>query len=202
MENTSAVLKGFAQQLVERNFSTASDKEKAERVAALMSNPTYFEGMRRDLQRDVDRAGILCLSKVRDDILMWAHYAGGHKGLCFEFDGSDDRPFFGEAQAVVYDDYRPLPLDEDADKQMERVLLTKSPHWRYEREFRIFLPDRGRTAIDFPVESLTGIIFGCWMPEPVRSLVKDWATQGGCRVAFFEARPMAGKFGLDIVKVD
>lgn len=31
--------------------------------------------------------GVFCVSAKPDDILMWAHYADSHRGLCLEFDG-------------------------------------------------------------------------------------------------------------------
>jgi len=74
---------------------------------------------------------------------MWAHYADKHKGLCFEFDGSENCKFFGDAQQVQYEDYTPLVLPgDDSSKMMGRIILTKSKHWTYEREYRIFQPSR------------------------------------------------------------
>jgi len=75
-----------------------------------------LEGMRKDVQKEIDNAGITCFSKVRDDILMWAHYADKHKGLCFEFDGSDNCIFFGEAQPVKYEEFTLISLGEDSGK--------------------------------------------------------------------------------------
>jgi hypothetical protein len=201
LDTPSAILKRFVEELVERKFAPASEAQRAEMIAKLMSKQA-LDGMRKDLQKDVDGVGILSLSKVRDDILMWAHYADSHKGLCFEFDGSANCNFFGEAQPVIYGEYRPIPLDADSGKQMERMILTKSPHWSYEQEFRIVRPNEARTSIEFPVELLTGVIFGCRMPEGVRNIVKEWAHEGRCQVAFFEARPKAAEFGLDIIRVD
>ncbi len=43
---------------------------------------------------------------------------------------------------------------------------------------------------------------GCMMPDNVRKTVKQWAEEGNCRVAFFEARPKMAEFGLDIVRID
>jgi len=134
--------------------------------------------------------------------LMWAHYADKHRGLCFEFDGSDNCIFFGEAQPVEYEDYTPIPLGGDKRSQMTRVILTKSKHWFYEREYRIVRPGQAGSRLNYPIELLTGIIFGCKMPDKVRELVKQWAEQGRCRVAFFEARPKVSEFGLDIVRID
>jgi hypothetical protein len=132
-----------------------------------------LQGMRADIQKDVDQAGIACFSKVRDDILMWAHYADKHKGLCFEFDGSANRDFFGYAQPVEYGDFTPVPLG-DATKSMERVILTKSKHWTYEQEYRIFEPEKAGQKVEYPVELLTGIIFCCMMDESHR----QWSNSG------------------------
>jgi hypothetical protein len=87
-------------------------------------------------------------------------------------------------------------------RQMTRIILTKSKHWSYEREYRIVRPAKAGSRLDYPVELLTGIIFGCMMPGDVREQVKRWAKDGDCRVAFFEARPNAAELGLDIVRID
>jgi hypothetical protein len=55
--------------------------------------------------------------------------------------------------------------------------------------------------VEYPQELLTGVIFGCMMPDHLRRLVRQWAAEGNCRVAFFEARPKAGQFGLDIARI-
>jgi hypothetical protein len=194
-------LKRFTEEFVDRRFPNKSEPEKSHMIDRLMS-VNALEEIRRGLQDDVDRAGIVCFSKVRDDILMWAHYADKHKGLCLEFDGSSNCIFFGEAQPVEYEDYTPIPLHEDRERQMTRVILTKSNHWLYEKEYRIFRPETASQDLNYPVELLTGIIFGCMTPDKVRASVKQWVKEGNCRVAFFEARPKAAEFGLDIVRID
>lgn len=195
------ILKRFVEEFVDRRFSNASEVEKVEMMSKLMS-VNALEEIRQGLQDEVDKAGIVCFSKVRDDILMWAHYSDKHKGLCFEFDGSSNCRFFGEAQPVEYEDYTPIPLDEDKNRQMTRAILTKSKHWLYEKEYRIFRPGMASRKLDYPIELLTGIIFGCMTPDKVRESVKQWAKEGNCRVAFFEARPKMAEFGLDIVRID
>ena len=37
--------------------------------------------------------GIYCLSAVPDHILMWAHYADGHRGFCLQFLNNINDPF-------------------------------------------------------------------------------------------------------------
>jgi hypothetical protein len=194
-------LKRFAEEFVDRNFSDAAEVEKIGMKSKLMSVKA-LEDIRKMLQDEIDKAGIVCFSRVRDDMLMWAHYADKHRGLCFEFDGSANCRFFGEAQPVEYEDYTPIPLDKDKERQMTRVILTKSKHWVYEREYRIFQPEKSNSKLAYPGALLTGIIFGCMMPDNIRKLVKQWAEEGSCRVAFFEARPKMAEFGLDIVRID
>ena len=195
------IIKRFTEEFVDSKFKETTEVEKDNLISKLMSAKA-LEDIRKLLQDDVDKAGIVCFSRVRDDILMWAHYADKHKGICFEFDGSDNCLFFGEAQPVEYEDYTQIPLDEDKERQMTRVILTKSKHWFYEKEYRIFRPEKAGSKLDYPVELLTGIIFGCMMPDNARETVKQWAEEGNCRVAFFEARPKMAEFGLDIVRID
>jgi len=90
---------------------------------------------------------------------------------------------------------------EDLEKQMERVILTKSRHWTYEQEYRIIRPGQACRSLEYPKELLTGVIFGYMMPGHLRQMIKHWVAEEDCRVAFFEARPKAGEFGLDISRI-
>ena len=195
------IIKRAAKEFVARKFKDAPEVEKEKYISKLMSAKA-LEDIRNTLQDEVDKAGIVCFSRVRDDILMWAHYADKHKGICFEFDGSDNCQFFGEAQPVEYEDYTQIPLDKDSKRQMTRVILTKSKHWLYEKEYRIFRPEEAGNKLVYPVELLTGIIFGCMMPDKVRKTIKQWAEEGNCRVAYFEARTRVSEYALDIVRID
>ena len=201
LQTPGTILKRFAEEFVERNFPRAAETEKIAKISKLISVDS-LEGLRKDLQNDVDQAGIVCFCKVRDDILMWAHYAAKHEGLCLEFDGSANCRFFGEAQPVQYENYTTIPLEGDPEEQMTRVILTKSKHWSYEQEYRILRPGEAGRRLLYPGELLTGIIFGCMMPDNLRELVKQWAKEGDCRVAFFEAQPKPAEFGVDIIRID
>lgn len=82
--------------------------------------------------------GVLCLTELPKNILMWGHYASGHTGACIGFDAS--YPPFSSSRQVVYRADRPtLPaLEKDAlpANAAEHVFLRKSPHWSYEQEWR------------------------------------------------------------------
>lgn len=90
--------------------------------------------------------GILSVSEVPDNLLMWAHYTDSHRGLVLEFD--ERHPFFNRRRTqndefyflrkVIYSDNPPastlLTLDGDA------VFVTKASQWAYEREWRMLVP--------------------------------------------------------------
>ena len=143
----------------------------------------------------MDKAGILSLSERRDDILMWSHYANGHRGLCLGFAASDNDPFFARALPVVYSAAQPVfdPRDDDF-RASEKVVLTKSEHWSYEREWRI-TETRGKGPYVFPAEALTTVIFGCRATEADKKKVRNWIKDRGLNPSLFQAVEDNRNFG-------
>lgn len=122
-----------------------------------------------------ENIGVLCLSEVHNDILMWSHYADSHRGVCLEFDGYFD--VFANAQKVDYPPTRPRinPFRQNPIEMMEAALLTKAEHWKYEREWRIVQYTSGPGIKYFPPESLTGIILGAQISDIDTERVMGWA---------------------------
>jgi hypothetical protein len=89
-----------------------------------------------------DTIGILSLSEIEDNILMWSHYSADHTGFVIEFD--EKHPFFDQrkkssemrrhVKRVRYSDKRPrltifdpnLKNDEHIDKWIKDFLWVKS----------------------------------------------------------------------------
>lgn len=89
--------------------------------------------------------GVACLSESDNEILMWAHYAHSHKGICVEYDmlGMNEQLRFS-AIPVLYSNTRPCLEHIDINATAETAitflidnLMTKSPVWSYEKEWRI-----------------------------------------------------------------
>lgn len=101
-------------------------------------------------------------------------------------------------------DYTPsyprINIVSDLKEQTRKVLLTKALHWGYEREWRIFDPDKGKQTLIFPAEMLTGVIFGCDMPHESRQLIRGWAKYRATPIEFYEAAKKEKEFGLEIIK--
>lgn len=108
--------------------------------------------------------GIVSLTETHRNILMWAHYASSHSGVCigyktslFENNGKD--PYYGNInfapQRVKYDSKR-FDLEKYTNNkntpQMSSIMdsmTTKSNEWIYEKEHRLILPFKFADRVKF-----------------------------------------------------
>lgn len=150
------------------------------------------------------KIGIYCLSSVKDDILMWSHYAESHKGLCLEFDTTKEIVYFGQAFKVNYSNEYPsidvIKIGLGKDNEYRKVVLTKSKHWEYEHEWRIIKPQGfgGAGIHRFQAELLTGVILGALITAEDRDKVVDWVKNYPTKITLYEAKINRTKYQLDI----
>ena len=145
--------------------------------------------------------GVYCVAERCDDVLMWAHYADSHKGICLEFDGYSS--LMAEAQQVNYVKIRPSInpyLSDDHVVMMEKALLTKAEQWKYEAEWRLIRTE-GPGAVPFQPAHLTGIIIGTSAPTSLVEAAKGWCQQRDTATTLHRAVVDSKKFQLNIVPV-
>ena len=93
------------------------------------------------------KMGIACLSEAYDSLLMWAHYANDHRGMCVEYELLEFNRQLGFSPVpVVYSDERVSihtieTLERDIQGLFVESLTSKSPEWSYEKEWRIIRDD-------------------------------------------------------------
>ena len=137
-----------------------------------------------------ENVGILSLSEIPDNELMWAHYADSHTGLVLAFD--EQHKFFSRRRTendefyfvrrVVYSD---RPASSMATLDGDALLVTKGTRWAYEREWRMLvpltdatrsLPISGDTVhlFKFPPEALKGIILGVHATVAIESSLQNF----------------------------
>lgn len=122
----------------------------------------FEEAARRFGERYKRTMGILSLCERHDNLLMWAHYAASHAGICVELQRAG--PPLNRALKVAYSrDYPHVDFFEIADalegsgpaaesaqrKWVNAIFLTKSIDWSYEQEWRILSPLGGRGPRSF-----------------------------------------------------
>jgi hypothetical protein len=146
---------------------------------------------------EMKKYGVLCFSERNDDVLMWAHYASSHQGLCLEFERTPENPLgkWETCCPVIYDDNLPsyMPLELEDPKNVTKILTTKSAKWSYEAEWRL-LTIEGNKEVAFPGR-LTGVVFGAKITDKNRKEVVDIL---GNSVAYSEAVLCDSKYGIEI----
>ena len=144
--------------------------------------------------------GILSLSRTKENLLLWSHYADSHKGYVIEFDENNDffksnheegidKPFL-----VSYTSQRPIvksPDNEDfrcnigdfVPEELLKILGQKPIDWAYEEEVRVFrnilkLPSSGSCKkyyevklVDIPPDAIIGIYLGADMEEDIQTKI-------------------------------
>ena len=162
--------------------------------AGLLFNGQMDQNFREEYDVKINAAyGVLCLTERPDNLLMWGHYADGHRGFVIEFD--ENHPFFnqksdaipncGTLQKVEYSKHRPS-IKMAIDIRFIQALFTKSEDWQYEREWRIVrllheadeVKEHPTTKarlhfFNFPPDCIKRVIFGCKMPAEARQNILD-----------------------------
>lgn len=168
----------------------------------LMSKMNSFIEQRiNDLRLEkLSKIGVCCFSKNNTNLLMWAHYADCHKGICLEFDSKFEP--FSRAYNVDYSSQIPelssdLLFDEKENSEyIQKLTSFKSIDWRYEEELRILHQENDK-SYNYSIESLKAIYFGLKTNssdiEMICSIIKS-KTQD---VKFYQMKHVEKKFGIE-----
>ncbi len=128
--------------------------------------------------------GVVSLSKLGLNPLMWSHYANFHTGFVLEF----RIPSIGSHNDISKstDRLTPIPVtyshprpviklgDEDDKSLLFKQLLTKSDIWEYEKEERVIDEVRGHGIYPYSRnEILSSVIAGLKMNEQDFNLLRD-----------------------------
>lgn len=162
------------------------------REAATPLREKLYEALNRGV-------GILSLTEVPDEPLMWAHYADSHRGMVLGF--NEEHSFFNRRRSsndefyflrkVVYADLPGAPSALAVDGNA--LLVTKGTKWSYEQEWRMLAPlqDASR-ALDvagdlvhlfsLPAKALVSVVLGARASAELEGLVHD-AVHGSADLA-------------------
>ncbi|MFT5759918.1 MAG: hypothetical protein ACI9LM_004702 [Alteromonadaceae bacterium] len=172
--------------------------------------------------------GVLCFASEENNLLMWAHYANNHAGICIELDRTaeffngkyknatelfgktmdDHYQNIGELRKVEYKLERPSYIEPSELEYDTEAWFVKSPEWAYEQEERLLLPIDLATKVPdsnipfYPLEQniIKSIILGCQMPADKKIEVYGKCSNLGIKVR--EAFIHSHQFKLDIVDYD
>jgi hypothetical protein len=198
---------GFMRTMIQRRDPDADRWEAFLKAAGVVAHegPNGLSQIARSFppvlwKRIESEAGILSLTSQPADILMWAHYADMHRGVCIELDTTLAEDFFDEVQPVRYAHDIPVV---DAFKFLEEetasaVFLTKSDHWKYEQEWRVVRVPEGSGVARYPPEALVRVILGCRTSSADVSAVREWIQKSPAEPALAVAEQHESQYSLNI----
>jgi len=169
---------------------------------------------------------IYCLSEIRENVLMWSHYANSHHGLCigFEIKIQDNLLFIKIAKdylnkllsfghlpisKVEYSDDCPTPykiFDDSID--LLKFLKNKGKSWEYEQEHRIILPygEINKNIIRFDKSVLKKVILGYKIKDTfkqqVLEIIANEYISNGYIVDVFQSSLSDSRYELNIEKIE
>ncbi len=169
----------------------------------------FAEVQRDQYHRSLEGYRICSFSDNATHPLLWSHYSASHTGFCLEFDTSTD--IFGPAMKVTYqNEYPTIDVTEpDEDHNLRVSVLTKAEFWAYEGEYRLVSMEPNEpgslSVIDhkfvFPPHLLTGVIFGCQMPQADIDRVTQWSADIEGEIRFRRMVKSLTSFALEMVAV-
>lgn len=144
--------------------------------------------------------GVMCLTEVSTDLLMWAHYADSHRGICLGF-SADDGPI-AQARPVQYQSERPVlnPVRQTPPEMLSAAIFTKSDHWCYEREWRLLAPRRKAGAHRSPAIRITSVILGAQITESDAAAVRQWVAASQASPTVIKAQLCESTFGITLAE--
>jgi Protein of unknown function (DUF2971) len=176
-----------------------------EALSSEMSEARLDQAAGIHLKEKFASAGILSLSELGDNILMWSHYAQQHKGICIEFRrnpsnilGKPDHtsPVRYSIKAPTIDARNYRTADKEGQNEIElSLVLTKAADWTYEREWRVVKNGCANSTqpLECKIESIT---LGLRSENAAQEHILSLAKREGFKVNKANLKP--NEFGLKI----
>lgn len=146
-----------------------------------------------------ENCGVACFTQKMNNLLMWSHYADGHKGFCLEFDTTlfliQAQPKYKE---VIYSNSYPKLSLLDIKRAPDRLyepLRTKSKDWTYEEEWRLIMKE-GNLSVKYDPKALTAVYFGCLMNDEKKAEIASISSISTTRL--FNMKRSQNKYILEV----
>jgi len=174
----------------------------SEQQKRLWEDPHHQERS-HELLREQNRrnVGIVSLSAVNNNYLMWSHYAQSHRGFCVGFDSVVlENATSEKIEPAIYQDSFPeySLLNEEVDSFIRKSVMVKWTVWKEECEFRLCEVGTTKKTVQLPSEAYREIIFGCMMDAKVKLHLVDFIRNNLFSTKVYEMQLNKTQFGLDL----
>ncbi|MFA6056849.1 MAG: DUF2971 domain-containing protein [Taibaiella sp.] len=207
----ASIPEGYRKQLVNQYFPSLDDARKMKLLEQFNTTPDDIlikkmstEGMANEIKN----RGVSCFSRNFNNILMWAHYAESHTGICIGFNLEKLYLSISEnsrEKMMVPVDYvdnlSPLNYYRHRRESIVRFLKTKAKCWSYEEEIRIVMNHlnfNGESKLIQEVnkDCFHSVHFGTRITEQNRNEIIQLCKNQYPQVELFDIKPEESHFEL------
>ena len=138
------------------------------------------------------------------NILMWAHYANSHKGVCVRLDTQLLLKSFTLLAPVEYETERPSVMltKEEPELLLRKTLLTKSTHWKYEEEWRLLGYKERKGLRSLARGCINGLVFGSRIEPEDRDQLETLVADCRDPIALFQADCDSSQFAINLTPIN
>lgn len=165
-------------------------------------NSNAFAELVKNLKhKAISKRGVLALSKIKNNILLWSHYADNHKGATIGIEIRKDPEFFLMPRNINYKKvYTPTNFLTNGFSSIDEILSVKSTDWEYEEEVRIYKDNEGEFKIS--PEAIKEISFGVNANDADISDIIDLCKSNNMdHIEFFKANKKYGEFSIEFKRI-
>lgn len=118
--------------------------------------------------------GVLSLSKIKNNYLLWSHYAKHHTGFCVGFDkdllikACKPKGTLVHGEVHCCDNFPEFSFNGDMMEEGVKSFFYKPQCWAYEKEYRIIKYQGAMTTVKLPKEAIKEVIFGAMMDDATK----------------------------------
>ena len=136
------------------------------------SAETEAAAFKKIINHIADTMGIFSFAETPRNLLMWAHYAHNHEGVCFQYYLPGNFSDFENVTPVNYSNQVTQVEPHSREKAMFNAFCSKSIDWQYEEEWRIIKAKHAKKKISIQPGSLIGIIYGARCTKAIQERIK------------------------------
>jgi len=206
LDGTDEELRGFLRdhvmttmKIAPENVESILDRLFSDDRAQMYRSEQFSRQVSEHLRNGME---VLCMSEVRDNIVMWSHYADHHKGLCLGF-STENSGLLRAAEKVEYKSTLPVlnVLRASREDVNGGLVGTKFSAWDYEREWRVVRAATAHQRYPLPRGTLVEVVFGWRIPAHDRRQIVRMVHYSRTQVKYFQAREDERAYALQIVPV-
>lgn len=149
--------------------------------------------------------GLMSLSEIEDNILMWSHYGNNHQGFAIGLrtESLINSDHFDYLEPVSYSkEYPIIKGNEETKIRFYKRFFSKCELWEYEKEWRLSKNHIENRKIRLAEDAISKIVLGCRISEKSGNEIRRIRDRKYSDIQIFKTAVNDSNFALDLISVD